>query len=85
MYFVSVDSKELSVPARPLLSTLTRESISVDSKRFALHQDYAEGLYFLSADSKGIGCSRCNRVHKKEKRQWAAALHISPQLSESKL
>ena len=52
MVFVSVDSKELSVSVSHLFSTLTRGSISVDSKRFTLHQDGAESAVSRAFGSK---------------------------------
>ena len=42
MFFVSVDSKELSFYVSLLFSTLTSKSTSVDSKGLALRQNCAE-------------------------------------------
>ena len=39
MFFVSVDSKELSFSVSPLFSALTSRSASVDSKGLALHEN----------------------------------------------
>src|SRR6266849_10430182 len=69
MFFVSVDSKEFSVPVSYLFSTLTRGSISVDSKGFTLHQDGAEWAVSRASGSRGFTFNGAKGMAKKENRQ----------------
>ena len=69
MFFVSADSKGLSVPVSYLFSTLTRGSISVDSKGFTLHQDGAEWAASRAPGSKGFTFNDAGGMAKKENRQ----------------
>jgi hypothetical protein len=75
MFFVSVDSKELSVPVSHLFSTLTRRAISVDSKGFTLHQDGAEWVVSRASGSKGFSF---NGAGDGQKRKAAAGPRQEP-------
>src|SRR6266446_6214992 len=67
--FVSADSKELSVSVSNLFSTLTRGSISVDSKGFTLHQDCAEWAVSRASGTKGFTFNAARGMARKENRQ----------------
>src|SRR6267142_2893550 len=70
MFFVSVDSKGVSVSISRLFSALARGLTSVDSKGFALHHNSAKlGWHMLVRIHNGVTTKGRETVAKMKKRQ----------------